>query len=122
MFGSRLKKLRVKKSQKQDIELQDIFLDNLAQKKEEEFGFSEKKFEVPLSKGIIKICFVCIILLMFVLVSKTFIFQILEGDKYSALSDDNKFISYSLKADRGVVYDINGEQIVFNKPSLAPVR
>jgi len=118
MFGFRLKNLRVKNNQSQDIELQEIFLDKLAEKRESEFGFSEKKFEVPLSKTVIKIVYGFIILLMLVLFSKTFAYQIFDNDKYLALSKNNKFISYSIKADRGVVYDINGEQLVFNKAAF----
>lgn len=118
MFGFCLKKFKIKRDHKQDIELQEIFLDKLAQKREEESGFSERKFEIPLSKKIIKISFAFIVIIMMVLFSKTFAFQILENEKYLAMSNDNKFISYSLKADRGVVYDIHGEQIVFNEPSF----
>ncbi|MBU3942702.1 hypothetical protein KKA24_01820 [Patescibacteria group bacterium] len=118
MFGFRLKNLRVRNNQSQDIELQEIFLDKLAEKRENELGFSERKFEVPLSRTVIKVVYSFIILLMLVLFSKTFAYQILDNDKYVALSDDNKFISYSVKADRGVVYDINGEQLVFNKASF----
>ncbi len=103
---------------KYDIEPQEVFLDELAKKKEEQLGVSERKFEVPLSQKILKGLFFFILLLIFVLFAVTFNFQIIKGERYRALSDDNKFITYSIKADRGVIYDIKGEQLVFNKPSF----
>ncbi|MBU2545472.1 hypothetical protein KKC65_03440 [Patescibacteria group bacterium] len=106
------------KRYKYDIEPQEVFLDELAKKKEEELGVSERKFEVPLSQKILKGLFFFILLLIFVLFAVTFNFQIIKGKRYRALSDDNKFITYSIKADRGVIYDIKGKQLVFNKPSF----
>jgi len=94
-----------RKSQK-EIELQEIFLDQLA------------KLEVPVSKKILKGILLFFIIFLFVLFAKTFQFQILENEKYSVLADENKFIFHSIKASRGVIYDSQGEQIVFNQPSF----
>ena len=52
MFGFHFSK-KFKKHSSQDIEPQEIFLDNLAKKKEEEIGISIKKFEVPLSQKVL---------------------------------------------------------------------
>ena len=112
MFNFRSKKY------KQDIEPQEVFLDELARKKEKELGFSERKFEVPLSQKILKGVFFSIFLIIFILFVITFNFQIIKGKKYIALSNDNKFITYSIRADRGVIYDINGIQLAYNKPSF----
>jgi len=114
MFGYRSKRYR----KTQDIEPQEIFLDNLAQKREEEFGMSERKIEVPLSKRIIKGSFFFIVFIIIILFSVTFYINVFGKEKYTALSDDNKFIMYSIKADRGVIYDSKGNQIVSNKPSF----
>jgi len=54
-----------------DIEPQEVFLDQLA------------KFEVPLSKKILKGILLFFIIFLFVLFVKTFQFQILENKKYS---------------------------------------
>src|SRR4030043_703057 len=107
-----------KNKYKQYIEPQEIFLDRLAQQKEKELGISEKRFEVPLSKKIIKGLFFFILLAIFSLFARTFYFQVLENDKYSALANENKFIIYSIGSERGVIYDSQGEQLVFNKPSF----
>ena len=115
MFGFHLlKKIKNKK----DIEPQEVFLDSLARKREAELGISERKFEVPLSKKILKGFLVFVIVLLFILFAKTFQFQVLENKKFSALANENKFIIHSIRASRGVIYDSKGEQIVFNKPSF----
>ena len=107
-----------KNKYKQYIEPQEIFLDRLAQQKEKELDISEKRLEVPLSQKIIKGLFFFILLAIFSLFARTFYFQVLENDKYSALANENKFIIYSIGSERGVIYDSKGEQLVFNKPSF----
>jgi len=124
MFRFRLSKnnpfifKKVKGKYKQDIEPQEIFLDNLANKKEKELGVPERKFEVPLSKKILQGSFFFVVLIFILLFVKTFQLQVLDNKKYAALSDDNKFIIHLINADRGVIYDSKGNQIVFNKPSF----
>jgi len=109
---------RVDRKYQKDIELQEIFLDQLAQKREAELGIPERRLEVPVSRKILKGLLFCIIAFLFVLFAKTFQFQILENEKYSVLANENKFIFHSIKAERGVIYDSQGEQIVFNQPSF----
>ena len=122
MFGFHLaKKFRNKKVKtrlNKDIEPQEIFLDNLAKKKEAQLGVSEKTFEVPLSEKVLKGLLFFIIALALVLLAKTFQFQVLENKKFTALANENKFIFHSIKAARGVIYDSKGNQLVFNKSSF----
>jgi len=94
-----------RKSQK-DIEPQEIFLGQLS------------RLEVPVSRKMLKGVFFSTIVLLFVLFVKTFQLQVLENEKYSALAQGNKFIFHSIKAERGVIYDSQGEQMVFNQPSF----
>ena len=117
MFGSRfLRKFKTKRNI--DIEPQEIFLDRLAKEKEEEFGISEKKFEVPLHSRALKRVFILSLVIFFVLLVKTFQFQVLENERFLSLADQNKFIFHSIKAERGVIYAQEGEQLVFNQPSF----
>ena len=102
----------------QEIEPQEVFLDNLAQRKDADFGVSEKKFEVPLSRKILLGFFIFDVLLVLVLFSRTFQYQIMENEDFIAQAKKNTFIMKSLQASRGVIYDSKGEQIVFNKPSF----
>ena len=112
-----LKKLKRIKRRK-EIEPQEIFLDKLAAKKEQDVGLSERKIEVPLSRKIILGIFLFFIFFVLVIFSKTFQLQVLEKNKYIAKAEENKFIIGSLKAERGVIYDSQGKQLVFNNASF----
>jgi penicillin-binding protein 2 len=117
-FSEELKRKKVKLNFKEDIEPQEILLDSLAKKKEREFGISEKKLEVPLSRKILQGFFIFSLILIFVLFGKTFQLQIIEGKKYSTLAENNKFKILQIQAERGVIYDKNLKQLVENLPSF----
>jgi penicillin-binding protein 2 len=101
-----------------DIEPQEVLLDKLAKKKEEELGISQKKFEVPLFKRVFQIFFYFSILLLFLLFLRTFQFQVIEGKENFARASDNRYIFHKIQAQRGVIYDRNLKQLVFNRPSF----
>ena len=113
-----LKKRKVKISFKEDIEPQETFLDSLAQKKEEELEISQRKFETPLSKNILQGFLIFIFVLISFLFARTFQFQVIEGKDLSLLAEGNKFKIYQVRAERGVIYDTEGNQLVWNKPSF----
>ncbi len=102
----------------EDIEPHEILLDSLARKREEELSFSGRKFEVPLLKKILQGFFLFCFLVILGLFLKTFQFQIVEGKKFSELSQENKFIIHQIQAERGVIYDQNLNQVVFNQSSF----
>ena len=124
MFGFQssnilIKKRKVKFRFKEDIEFHEVLLDRLVQKKEEETdGISEKKIEKPLLRKILQGFLFFVFLLLFVLFAKTFQFQILQGENFSALAEENKFIIHQIQAERGVIYDQFLNQLVFNRPSF----
>ena len=113
-----LRNRKVKMRFKEDIEPQEILLDKLAQKKDEELGISEKKLEVPLSKRTLKSLFIIFLISIFILFGKTFQLQVAEHKKFLALAEENKFIIHQIEAGRGVIYDKNLTQLVFNQPSF----
>ena len=117
--SKKYKNLKMKLNFKESIEPQEIFLDNLSKKKYEEIGVSEKRFEVLLSKRILKGLYFLFLILIFVLFGKTFQLQMIQGEDFSELSEKNKFIVSSLKAQRGVIYDRNFNQLVFNRPNFS---
>jgi len=110
-------KLKIKKTGK-EIEPQEVFLDRLSQKKEAEMGISEKKLEIPLSRGIIRGFWAVFLILVFMLLGKTLQLQLVQGEELSAAAEQNRFIMGSLQAERGVIYDRNFRQLVFNKASF----
>ncbi|MDO8424546.1 MAG: penicillin-binding transpeptidase domain-containing protein, partial [bacterium] len=109
---------QVKTSFREDIEPNEILLDRLAKRKEEEFGLSEKKFETPLFKRVIEGLFVFSVLVLFLLFAKTFQLQVVKNKDFLAQAEANKFIYYKIRAERGVIYDQNLNQLVFNEPSF----
>ena len=113
-----LKNKKIKTKLREDIEPHEILLDSLAKKKEEELGISGKKFEVPLFKRVFQGFFYFSILLLFLLFLRTFQFQVIEGKEYLAQSFENRYIFHKIQAQRGVIYDRNLKQLVFNRPGF----
>ena len=103
---------------KEDVEPHEILLDSMAKKREEEFGFSEKKLEIPILRKIIQGMFIFCFLLICFLLSKTFQLQVVQGEEFVKLSEKNKFIIHQIQAERGVIYDRNMEQLVSNKSTF----
>src|SRR4030042_4276645 len=118
LYLKKFKNRKIRRRIGEDIEPQEVLMDRLAQRKEKQFGLSEQKFEVPFSKQIFKGLFVFVAIMILFLFGKTFQLQVLDNKEFSEAAEKNKFIVYSLKSDRGVVYDIAGTQLVFNKPSF----
>ena len=87
MFWEKIKK--IKKSGK-EIEPHEIFLDKLAQRKEAEFGVSEKKFEVPLSQRKLRVLYLVFLILVIFILGKTIHFQVIKGEEFSNLAEKNK--------------------------------
>jgi len=116
MFGKFKKRIRFK--DKRDIELHEIILDKLAREKEGERGVSIKRINVPLLEKTLTGFLVVLFLIMLVLFFKTFQLQVLEGESYLAQANENKFIIRSIEAERGVIYDKNLKQLVFNTPQF----
>jgi penicillin-binding protein 2 len=109
---------KINLSFKEDVEPHEILLDSLARKREEEFGFSEKRLEVPILKKIIQGMFIFCLLLISFLLLKTFQLQVVQGEEFVKLAERNKFIVHQIQAERGVIYDRNMEQLVFNRSTF----
>src|SRR3989338_3058487 len=112
-----LDKLKINKFRR-EIEPNEVLLDALSQNKEKEIGISEKKLEIPISQIILKVFWIGILLLFLIFFGRTFQLQIIDGKTFSELSEKNKFVVKSIKAERGVIYDQNLTQMVYNKPSF----
>jgi penicillin-binding protein 2 len=101
-----------------EIEPEEILLDKLAKKKEEEMGIFEKKFEVPIFKTALFRFFLFLILLLLFLYLRTLQLQVLQAKDFQIKSEKNKFLISKIRAERGVIYDQNFKQLVFNKPTF----
>jgi len=116
MFGRF--KGKIKLERRRDIELHEIILDKLAKEKEEDWGASFKRVNVPLLEKTLTGFLVFLFFIMLLLFFKTFQLQVLEGESYLAQANQNKFIIKSIEAERGVIYDKNLKQLVFNIPQF----
>ena len=101
-----------------DIETHEVFLDKLAKAKEEELGFSEKKFEIKINEKIIYSIFGLFFLCATVLFSKTFYLQTFKGSELHTLSENNKGRIGLIIPERGIIYDSNMKKLVSNSPAF----
>jgi len=100
-----------------EIETHDVFLDTLAHQKEREFGISEKKLEIKIKEKIIYSIFSLFFIISAIFFLKTFNLQIFEGDKFYAISQNNKGRINLVRPERGVIYDKNFKKLVLNSPA-----
>jgi penicillin-binding protein 2 len=101
---------------RKDIEPHEIFLDNLAQKKEEEFGTSKKRLEVSLPITTLRLFSFVVFSLFFLLFGKSFQMQFVEGEYYKNLAKKNILSISTVQTSRGIIYDRNYNQLVYNAP------
>jgi len=102
----------------EDIEPHEVILDSLAQKKEEEIGITGNKFEVPILRRILQVFFFFCVLIIIILFGKTFQLQVIEGKDFVQKANENKFVISKIQAERGVIYDRDMEQLVYNSSSF----
>ncbi|MBI4276703.1 hypothetical protein HY629_02590, partial [Candidatus Uhrbacteria bacterium] len=114
MFGFGTRNIRPSFS---EIEFQDVLIDALTQKNEEE-GFENRILEPPLSRALARGIFwlFCAIAGFFLIYA--FRIEILEHDKFSAMAEQNSIRRSPLLSDRGIIYDRNMRQLVSNEPSF----
>jgi len=96
------------------LETHEVFLDTLAKDREEQFGLTEKKFEVKIKETVIFLifCIFCIIVGVFFI--KTFYLQVILGNKLYAVSQNNKGKISLIRPERGIIYDKNFKKLVLN--------
>jgi len=110
------KKYKVKRKFREDIEPEEIFMDS---KRLKESPDSEReKLEKPVKERVLKIFFVFIIVLLALLFIKTLHLQIIKGDYWRKLADENRIRSYPIKPLRGIIYDKNKNPLAINVPKL----
>jgi len=82
---------------------------------EPEGGFSLKRLITNKRVSFIFMVFALGILL---LIGKLFYLQILNGDKYESIAEENRIRIQEIKPNRGLIFDKNGEQLVENLPDF----
>jgi len=64
----------------------------------------------------IRMTYLIIIVIVLVFIGRLFSLQIIQGEAYREIADENRFDEVSLPAQRGVIYDRNDFQLVRNIP------
>jgi penicillin-binding protein 2 len=107
------KRGRVKVSK--DISPDEIFLDsqNLADFDKDQF---EGRLEKPVSRKAITVISLVFLLVLSFLAYKVFNLQVLAGESFRELSENNRLRHSVIFASRGNIYDRNGELIAWNEP------
>jgi len=100
---------------KDELEIQEIFLDKFSEDKKDSISAFEKKIEVPLVKRKIYFLFGIFIILLILLFAKAFFFQIIQHKSLSVLAEKNRTGIYLIRPLRGIIYDKNFNQLVTNK-------
>ena len=100
------------------IETHEVFLDKMAQIKEDEMGISEKRLEVKIKEKIIYAMFALFFLFAAFLFARTFYFQVFEGKELYAIAQSNKAKISSIIPKRGIIYDSNYIKLVSNAPAF----
>lgn len=103
---------------KGDIEPHEVFLDKLAKDKEAELGISQRKLEVPLQEKLAYVIFGIFALCAVLFFAKIFYLQVVQGKSLADLSKNNRIRTQFVQAERGVIYDSNLKQLVFNSPAF----
>ncbi len=98
-----------------EIEFQEVLLDSLAQKTK---GQELAKIEKPLSDASLWGLRAALFAALAFLFLRMLFLQTLEGNKYGFMAEGNYLARFKVAAARGVIYDKNMTQLVFNKPSF----
>jgi len=104
-----------KRKNKKTVSFEEILLDssNLPSFNQ---GRMEGKIELPITRynvAVVAAIFVCIALAFFI---KLFSLQITQGEEFRNISENNSLDQTVIIAERGVVYDRNGELLAWNEP------
>ncbi|MCK4800320.1 hypothetical protein KAS31_05055, partial [Candidatus Parcubacteria bacterium] len=98
----------VKNKNKEALELEELFLDSMAEK--------DGNIEIPLGTKNIEIVKKALFFVFLVLTLQAGYLQIIKGKYYAGISENNYKRTIAIKSPRGIIYDRNNKQIVFNVP------
>jgi len=111
-----LGKYKVKRKFSEDIEPEEILMDSKRLKESSEG--EREKLEKPIEENILKIFLISIIVILATLLVKSFHLQIIKGNYWQGLADENRIRSYSISPLRGIIYDKNKIPLAINVPKL----
>jgi len=103
----------VKRSKTDMIDPEEILLDKPSSEK-----LDGSKLELPINERVFLFLFAFIGVVFFVFLARASQLQVFDHASYADMAEGNKTRSYPILANRGVIYDRNLNQMVFNVPSF----
>jgi len=106
---------RRRKKYNYEIDPDEIFLDasNLPQFDRYQF---EGRLEKPLSKNILMFVGMFFVFVSVLFISKLVVLQIIDVDSLKTLAENNRLRQVPIFSERGVIFDRNGTELVWNEP------
>lgn len=104
-----------RKPKKREVSFDEILLDasNLPSFNQ---GRMEGRIELPITNRNVAIVGIIFVLISGWFLHKLFVLQVVEGAEYRNISENNSIDQTVIIAERGVIYDRNGEMIAWNEP------
>jgi len=115
-MSTEFRKFKIKRKFSEDIEPEEILLDSTRLK--ESSGAERERMEKPIKQIVLKVFLVLIIVVISGLFLKSFQLQIIKGNYWRELADENRVRSYPIKPLRGIIYDRNKIPLATNIPKL----
>ena len=109
-------KYKIKRKYRDDIGPEEIFLDS-KRLKESPDGEKEK-IEKPIKENVLKVFLAVIVIVLGILFFKSFQLQIIKGNYWRGLADENRIRSYPIMPLRGIIYDKNKIPLAINVAKL----
>lgn len=108
---------RVNLKDQKEIQPQEIFLDKISYDR----GEIGLKMNVSLSARAFYLLFLLFFSSFLILGCKSFSLQVVHGEDYYEMAQKNKFVYKDIESSRGIIYDRNMNQLVFNRPKFSLV-
>ena len=104
-----------------DISPDEIFIEssNISQFNTSQF---EGRLEKPISKKTFMGISVMLMIIFAVFSGRLWYLQVKSGEAYSEISENNRLNHVPVFAERGVIFDRNGERLSWNIPHFASIQ
>lgn len=104
-----------RRPKKKEVSFDEILLDasNLPSFNQ---GRLEGRIELPITNRNVAVVGIMFLIISGLFLHRLFVLQVVEGAEYKDISDNNTVEKTTIIAERGVVYDRNGELIAWNEP------
>ncbi|MBD3282571.1 MAG: penicillin-binding protein 2 [Candidatus Portnoybacteria bacterium] len=110
------RKYRVRGDFVKDVEPEEILMDS--QRLKESPESEREKLEKPIKNSVLRAVLFFSLLILTLLLAKAFHLQIVQGDYWLNMAENNRIKSYPIKPLRGIIYDRNGEVLAANVAKL----